>query len=252
VREEQCTAIKLTITNHFTDVFEQSEEIRSIEGPEMIIQLKADTIPYYVNGTRPIALADHTEGMQTIYGIKAADIIAPVTEATDLVAPLVVLRNSNGKLRIFIDHTKLKKRCCSSHPQVEDEVAEIDSEAVFYSSFDCQKWIFPYPPSCSEQAFNQVHDTREGGGASQFPRPTNITELRLFFGLVEQLAGFSTEFVVAKGPLCPILSTRNAYEWTEDHERSFEAAKTALLLPTVLVHFDSGRKTIIQVDASRT
>lgn len=82
----------------------------------MIIQLKADTIPYYVNGTRPIAFRDRTERMQTIDGMKAADITAPVTEATDWVAPLVVLRNSNGKLRICVDHTTLKKTCCSSHP----------------------------------------------------------------------------------------------------------------------------------------
>ncbi len=48
------------------------------------------------------------------------------------------------------------------------------------------------------------------------------------------------------------MSTRYAYEWTEDHESSFEAVKTALLSPPVLSHFDPGRETVIQVDASRT
>lgn len=60
--EEQCASIKSTITNHFTDVFDQSETLRCMEGPEKIIQLKADdAIPYYVNGARLIAFADRAE-----------------------------------------------------------------------------------------------------------------------------------------------------------------------------------------------
>lgn len=40
---------------------------------------------------------------------------------------------------------------------------------------------------------------------SDFPRPANITELRSYMGLLEQLAGFSAEVAVAKGPLRPLL-----------------------------------------------
>ena len=36
---------------------------------------------------------------------------------------------------------------------------------------------------------------------SQFPRPNNISELRSFMDLVEQLAGFSTEVAAAKDDL---------------------------------------------------
>jgi hypothetical protein len=35
---------------------------------------------------------------------------------------------------------------------------------------------------------------------SDFMRPTNITELHSFMGLVEQIAGFSTEVAAAKNP----------------------------------------------------
>jgi hypothetical protein len=51
-------------------------------------------------------------------------------------------------------------------------------------------------------------------------------------GLLEHLAVFSTEFVAEKGSLRQLLSTRNAYEWTEDHKRFFEALKTALYHPS--------------------
>ena len=66
-------------------------------------------------------------------------------------------------------------------------------------------------------------------------------------GLVEQLAGFST--AEAKGPLRPLLSSRNAYIWTSDHDWAFEAVKAALLSPPVVVHFDPNRETTLQVDA---
>ncbi len=69
-------------------------------------------------------------------------------------------------------------------------------------------------------------------------------------GLVEQLAGFSTEVVAAKVQLCPLLNTRNAYEWTEDHELLVGVVKTALLSPFFLAQFDPSRETVIQVDAS--
>ncbi len=58
---------------------------------------------------------------------------------------------------------------------------------------------------------------------SQFPGPTNISELKSFMGLVEQSAGFSTEVAGAKEPLRPLLSTRNPYVWTPDHDRAFAA-----------------------------
>lgn len=71
---------------------------------------------------------------------------------------------------------------------------------------------------------------------SQFPRPTNISELTSFMGLVEQLAGFSSEVAAAK--LRPLLSTRNPYVWTLDHKQAFDAVNLALISRPVVVHFD--------------
>jgi hypothetical protein len=86
---------------------------------------------------------------------------------------------------------------------------------------------------------------------SDFPRPTNITELRSFMGLVEQLARFSTDVAAAKGPLRPLLSSRNSYVWTSDHESAFAAVKAALTAPPRLAHFNPELDTALQVDASR-
>ena len=64
---------------------------------------------------------------------------------------------------------------------------------------------------------------------SRFPTPSNQTELRPFFGLVNQL--FSSTNVVATllTPICPLLSTKNDFLWSPDHQQVIDAVKNALL-----------------------
>ena len=94
-------------------------------------------------------------------------------------------------------------------------------------------------------------DPNKLNSIAEFPRPTNITELRSFLGLVEQLAGFSKEVASAKEPLRPLLSEKNPFIWTKDHDAAFNAVKQALLRPPVLAHFDPALETALHVDASR-
>lgn len=86
---------------------------------------------------------------------------------------------------------------------------------------------------------------------SRFPRINNLTELRSFMVLVEQLAGLSADVAAAKEPLRPLLNSRNPYIWTTNQETAFEAVKMALMTPCILAHFDPSREASLQVDASR-
>ena len=70
-------------------------------------------------------------------------------------------------------------------------------------------------------------------------------------GLVEQLAGFSTDVAAAKAPLRPLLSTRTPFVWTADHDGAFSAVKKALVAPPILANFNPALETSLQVDASR-
>lgn len=85
-----------------------------------------------------------------------------------------------------------------------------------------------------------------------FPQPTNLTDLRSFPGLVEQLAGFSKDMTEALLPLQPLLSVKNLFVWTADHSRAFEAVKAALVSPLILSTFDVTRATRLETDAART
>ncbi len=85
----------------------------------------------------------------------------------------------------------------------------------------------------------------------QFPKPNNITDLRSFKGLVEQLGGFSKDVAEAMQPLRPLLSTKAEFYWNNDHDLAFEATKKALTSPPILATFDPTRETRLETDAAR-
>lgn len=86
---------------------------------------------------------------------------------------------------------------------------------------------------------------------SEFPTPHNITDLRSFFGLVNQVASFMEEVSELLSALRPLLSSKNEFRWEEEHQRAFEAAKTALTSVPALAFFDPSRPTSLSTDASR-
>ena len=349
---EQVAHIEAAILTEYEQVFNQEDGLRTMTGPDMIIQMREDAVPYHVNGARPILFGVRAEVKNKLDNYVAKGIIVPVTDASEWAAPLVVIQDAKSrKIRLCVDHTRLNKFVLRpNHPTrtPRDAVAGVDSECQFYTSFDAANGYYQIPLhpssqhlttfmtpwgrykflrasmglSCSGDEYNRRADAvfsaipntvrvvddwlrfdrtfpehvagvcdvlqaaqdagitfskekfrfardhlswvgykiKKGGvtieeaklkALSQFPRPTNISELRSFMGLVEQLAGFSTAVAEAKGPLRPLLSSRNAYIWTSDHDRAFEAVKAALISPPVVVHFDPNRETTLQVDASR-
>jgi hypothetical protein len=56
--EEQKNRMEQAFIEEFSDVFDQNEELSCIEDPPMVISLKDEAVPYYINGTRHIPFAD--------------------------------------------------------------------------------------------------------------------------------------------------------------------------------------------------
>ena len=85
----------------------------------------------------------------------------------------------------------------------------------------------------------------------QFPIPTNQTDLRSFFGLVNQISS-TTKNVVAPllTPLHPLLSTKNDFLWSPEHQQVFDATKNALITSPVLSYFDTSKPSRLLTDAS--
>lgn len=84
-----------------------------------------------------------------------------------------------------------------------------------------------------------------------FPKPANLTDLRSFMGLVNQLSEFTPDIAAAAQPLRPLMSPKRTFTWTADHDEAFHRVKTALAQPPVLAHFTPTLPVILQTDASR-
>ena len=84
-----------------------------------------------------------------------------------------------------------------------------------------------------------------------FPAPQSLTDLRSFFGLVNQVAPFSDEIAELLEPLRPLLSSKRSFTWNSDHEMAFTAARKTLSSARTLAYFDQTRPTLLSTDASR-
>ena len=83
-----------------------------------------------------------------------------------------------------------------------------------------------------------------------FPTPSSRTDLRSFFGLVNQLTGSSDTVSSALSPLRPLLSSKNSFFWCPDHTEAFDKAKEKLTTTPVLAFYDITRPTQLLTDAS--
>ena len=84
-----------------------------------------------------------------------------------------------------------------------------------------------------------------------FPTPSGRTDLRSFFGLVNQLSGSTNAIAQALAPLRPVLQVKNDYLWNALHEDAFNKAKEILTTAPILAFYDQSRPTRLTTDACR-
>ena len=80
--------------------------------------------------------------------------------------------------------------------------------------------------------------------------PTNITELRRFIGMANQLTKFSPRLTDKMKPLRVLLSTKTQWQWREPQDTAFRQTKEALSSYEVLAKYDATKETVVSADAS--
>lgn len=70
---------------------------------------------------------------------------------------------------------------------------------------------------------------------SNFPATTNLTELRSFIGLLNQMSGHSEEVSEAALPLQPLMKKKNTFQWMEEHQKAVEKVKELFLCKTAII-----------------
>ena len=80
--------------------------------------------------------------------------------------------------------------------------------------------------------------------------PNNVSELRRFMGMANQMGKFSPRLAEVSQPLRELLSTKRQWAWDHSQERAFAQMKEELSKPTVLALYDSKAETKVSADAS--
>jgi hypothetical protein len=84
----------------------------------------------------------------------------------------------------------------------------------------------------------------------EFPTPQNVKQLRSFLGLLSYYRRFVPNFSHIAAPLHTLLKKDTPYEWTADHEQTFQSLKGKLLSPPILRYPDFNRRFVLTTDAS--
>ena len=80
--------------------------------------------------------------------------------------------------------------------------------------------------------------------------PTNISEIRRFMGMVNQLGIFSKTLATLTQPLRELLNKKQAWIWRPSQEQAFTEVKEELSKATILALFDVQKESKISTDAS--
>lgn len=93
-------------------------------------------------------------------------------------------------------------------------------------------------------------DPRKTEAISKMAEPTNVSELRSFLGMVNQLGRFIPQLAEKDKPLRDVLSKKNCWVWDVEQATAFRTLKKALSSPPVLAMYDSNKDTKVSADAS--
>lgn len=84
----------------------------------------------------------------------------------------------------------------------------------------------------------------------ELKEPTNITEVRSFLGMVNQLGKFIPNLAEKDKPLRDLLSKKNQWHWGPEQQKTFNGLKQELLTSPVLQLYDPNKPLRISADAS--
>ena len=94
-------------------------------------------------------------------------------------------------------------------------------------------------------------DPKKLEAITNFPAPQDVSSLRSFLGLANQLGHFVPDLAHMTEPLRNLLKKDVAYTWLPDHEEAFNKIKTLLTTKPVVKFFDTSLRTEVLTDASR-
>ena len=163
--------------------------------------------------------------------------LAGLSNVRKIVDDILVVGNNLDELR---SKTKqVLERCNESGITLSSSKAQIGRAVKFAGYIIASEGVRPDPEKVAS--------------ISKFPAPANITDLRSFLGLTNQLGQFVPDLAHVTQPLRSLLRKDIVYQWLPEHQEAFDKAKKILIDPNgpILAHFDPSLPTTLLTDASR-
>ena len=82
------------------------------------------------------------------------------------------------------------------------------------------------------------------------PKPTNVTQLKSFLGLVNYYSKFLPNLSTILAPLYKLLQKKLSWTWGSEQDKAFHAVKQQLSSSSVLTHYSPDLKLVLSCDAS--
>ena len=93
-------------------------------------------------------------------------------------------------------------------------------------------------------------DPSKVSAVKDYPRPSNVTELRSFLGLVSYYRKFIPDFAKKSNPLTNLLKKQQPFNWDDNVENAFVLLKDSLVKSPILCYPDFTKPFTLLCDAS--
>lgn len=153
---------------------------------------------------------------------------------------------------VYLDDILIFSRTKEEHEEHVRQVLQRLREAKFYAKLSkCEFFL----PSVEFVGFRVAHGQIEMlpdkvKTVTEWPTPTNLTELRSFLGLVQFYRRFIRQLANLSLPLTCLLKKGEPFVWGVEQQAAFDALKTAMTTAPVLRTPDYDRPFIVVTDAS--
>ena len=94
-------------------------------------------------------------------------------------------------------------------------------------------------------------DTEKTDAIRKMPPPENPAALLRFLGMTNYLSKFIKDYSEKTAKLRELLHNDVVWNWTEAHQQAYDSLKEQLVNPPVLKFFDSTKRVVLSVDASK-
>jgi hypothetical protein len=146
--EPDVAALRAELLEKYGDVFDGDKPLKPMAGPPMRIKLKEGAEPFKVRGPRPLAIPMKTEAKELLDNFVAQGVLKKVSEPTEWVHGMTLVRKPSGKLRLCVDLRPLNKYVERPHHPLKspwDVINGISTTAKWFSTFDAAHGYFQVP-----------------------------------------------------------------------------------------------------------